>query len=237
MKSVLHRPLAWVTAVLLLPACWAAVVAFCLSLPTAFRVGASGGLYPLSTEGWVFILGVGVYAVWHRLRPPEFLYTFVHEFTHLAFGLLTGKRVDSFEVRRGSGKVGLSGTNPVVTLAPYFFPLPTVVVLAVGGLAGWGLGYAQIGWATAFLAGLTLCLHVLMTLRALATPQPDLARGGRVFSWVFIFFWGMVFVGGAILVAAGGWGMTASFGKAVWRESLGAYGFLFEHLKRIAGPA
>ena len=181
MKSFFLRPLAWLAAIALLPACWGAALSFGESLPAAF-FGGGGGSYLLAPEGWAFIAGACAYAVWHRIRPPEFLYAFVHEFTHLAFALLTGKKVRSFEVNRGSGKVGLSGTNPLITLAPYFFPLPTVAVLLLGALLGWAFGYEEIRWAAAFLAGLTLCLHVLMTLRALGASQPDIARGGRAFS-------------------------------------------------------
>ena len=232
MKSFLLRPLAWMVAVLLLPACWGAALAFGKILPAAFL--ADGGSYMPAPEGWAFIVGAIVYAVWHRLRPPEFLYAFVHEFTHMAFALLTGKKVRSFEVNQGSGKVGLSGTNPLITLAPYFFPLPTIVVLILGALLDWAFGYEEIRWAASFLAGLTLCLHVLMTLRALGASQPDIARGGRIFSWAFIFFLGLVFIGGAALVSVGGWGVAASYGASIWYESWGAYVTLFGLVERIA---
>ncbi len=233
MKSFLLRPLAWMVAIALLPACWGAALSFGKNLPSAFLTGG-GGSYMPATEGWAFIAGVIAYAVWHRFSPPEFLYAFVHEFTHMAFALLTGEKVRSFEVNRGSGKVGLSGTNPIITLAPYFFPLPTVVVLILGALLDWAFGYEEIRWAAAFLAGLTLSLHVLMTLRALGASQPDIARGGRIFSWAFIFFFGLVFIGGAALVSAGGWGMAASYGASIWRESLDAYALLFGWMEHIA---
>ena len=233
MKSLLYRPLAWMIAIFMLPACWAAAFSFGKNLPSAFLTGGAGSFMP-APEGWAFIAGVIAYAVWHRLRPPEFLYAFVHEFTHMAFALLTGKKVSSFEVNRGSGKVGLSGTNPVITLAPYFFPLLTIVVLLLGATLDWIFGYPQIRWATAFLAGLTLCLHVLMTFRALGASQPDIARGGRVFSWAFIFFFGFVFIGGAALVSTGGWGVAASYGASIWRESWDAYALLFGWMERIA---
>ena len=233
MKSFLYRPLAWIVAIVLLPACWGAALSLGRNLPAAF-LASGGGSYTPAPEGWAFIIGGGVYAVWHRFWPPEFLYAFVHEFTHLAFALLTGKKVSSFEVNRGSGKVGLSGTNPIITLAPYFFPLLTVVVLILGALLDWGFGYGRIRLATAFLAGLTLCLHVLMTFRALSASQPDIARGGRVFSWAFIFFFGLVFTGGAALVSTGGWGMMVSYATSIWGESWDAYAFLFGWIWQIA---
>ena len=121
-KFIFRRPLAWMISIFFLPACWAAARAFYRLAPSAFFAPDPGaGQYLPVPEAWAFLLGVAAYAVWHRFWPPEFLYTFAHEFTHLLFALLTGKKVRSFEVMRGSGKVGLSGTNPVITLAPYFF--------------------------------------------------------------------------------------------------------------------
>lgn len=234
LKKILGRPLAWLVAILLLPACWAAAVSFARLAPAAFLSGAPlAGLPAPAPEGWAFLAGAAIYAVWHRFRPPEFLYVFAHEFTHLTFALLTGRKVSSFEANRDGGKVGLSGTNPVITLAPYFFPLLTAAALVLGTLAGWGFGDERIRWATALLAGLTLCLHALMTLRALRASQPDIARGGRVFSGVFIFFWGMVFIGGAALVSTGGWGMAASYFWDIWRESLEAYALALGWAGRI----
>ena len=62
----------------------------------------------------------------------------------------------------------------------------------------------------------------------------DIARGGRVFSWAFIFFFGLVFIGGAALVSAGGWGVAALYGLSIWRESLDAYALLFGLVEYIA---
>ena len=234
MIAMLYRPLAWMAAAFLLPACWAAALSFCRMLPAAFLPEGAGAHPRLpAPEGWAFLLGAAAYVVWHRFWPPAFLYAFAHEFTHLVFALLSGKRVSRFEVARGSGKVALSGTNPLITLAPYFFPLLTVVVLILGTLVGWGFGHRQIRWATAFFSGLTLCLHVLMTLRAVGASQPDIARGGRIFSLALIFFGGMVFVGGAALAATGGWGAAVSYGKSILAESWGAYAFFFGWMGRI----
>ena len=232
-KTLLSRAGGWAAALLLLPACWGAALSFAKSLPAAFLAGGGAS----APAGWAFGAGVLAYTLWHRLRPPAFLYAFIHEFTHLAFALLTGKKVSSFEVNRGGGRVGLSGTNPLITLAPYFFPLPAVVVLLLGALLGGVLGYPHIRWATAFLAGLTLCMHVCMTRGALRAAQPDIARGGRAFSGALICFLGFLCVGGAALAAAGGWGAAAAYAAAVWRESRDAYVLLFGLMGRIAWGA
>ncbi len=232
---VLLRPLAWLAALALLPACWAATAALARTLPEAFlRPGGS----ILTPEGWALLGGALLYALWHRVRPPEFLYTFAHELTHLLFALLWGKRVSRFEVSRGSGEVALSGTNPLITLAPYFFPLPAAGVLLLGTLAEWAWGEPRLRLGTAALAGLALALHVGMTWRALGSAQPDIERGGRLFSWAVIYLAGALFVGGAALWAAGGGGALLAFGRRLGEEIFWAYAWagprLLEALDRGA---
>lgn len=154
--------------------------------------------------------------------PPEFLYTFTHEFTHLIFAVLCGKRVSRFVVSRDSGQVSMSGTNFLITLAPYFFPLLTVIVLAAGAALEWGLGSARYRPAAAFLTGLTLAFHLTMTLRTLATSQPDIDRGGKLFSWSVVYLFGILFVGSTIFLSAGG-GVLDSYLGGLFHEGLTAY--------------
>lgn len=224
MKRLLLRPLAWLGALALLPACWAVAGALAETVPGVF-LHAGGGApgFLLAPGGWALLGGALAYLAWHRLRPPEFLYTFAHEFTHLAFGLLMGKRVSRFEVARGSGQVALSGTNPLITLAPYFFPLPAALALAAGALLGLVVQAPWTGWLTAFVVGLALAFHVAMTWRVLRSSQPDIARGGRLFSWTVIALAGGVFVGGAALGAAGGAAALAAFAGRLAGGLAGAY--------------
>ncbi|MEK6711197.1 MAG: M50 family metallopeptidase [Nitrospinota bacterium] len=225
MKRLLLRPLAWAGALALLPACWAVTAALLGTAPGVFLhpgPGRAPGLL-LSPGGWALAGGALAYLVWHRLRPPEFLYTFAHEFTHLAFALLLGKRVSRFEVARGMGQVALSGTNPLITLAPYFFPLPAALALGAGALLALAVRAPWVGWLTAFAVGFALALHVTMTWRTLRTAQPDIARSGRFFSGAVIWLAGVAFAGGAALAAAGGSGALAEFGRLALSESAGAY--------------
>jgi len=224
MKGLLLRPLAWLGALALLPACWAVGAALAGTAPGALlHPGRGVPGFLLVPEGWALLGGALAYLLWHRLRPPEFLYTFTHELTHLAFALLMGKRVSRFEVARGSGQVALSGTNPLITLAPYFFPLLAALALAAGALLGLAVRAPWVRWLTAFAVGLGLALHVVMTRRALGSAQPDIDRGGRLFSWTVIALAGGVFAGGAALGAAGGAGALALFAGRVAGELVSAY--------------
>ena len=223
MKIVFSRLMAWAAAVAVLPACWAASVALTRTLPEAFATPAGGGPgWIFVPEGWAFIAGAAFYLIWHRVRPPEFLYTFTHEFTHLIFAVLCGKRVSRFVVSKDSGQVSMSGTNFLITLAPYFFPLLTAIVLAAGAALEWGLGNPRYRPVVAFLTGLTLAFHLTMTLRTLATSQPDIDRGGKLFSWSVVYLFGILFAGSTIFLSAGG-GVLDSYLGGLFHEGLIAY--------------
>lgn len=223
MRAFWTRPLMWFAAVAVLPACWAVAAALVRTLPAAFldASGGSGGWF-LVPHGWAFIGGVALYLVWHRLRPPEFLYTFIHELTHLIFAYLFGKRVSRFVVSKQGGQVTMSGTNFLITLAPYFFPLLPALVLAGGVILEWSVGDDRFRPAVAFLAGFSLAFHGVMTLRTLSISQPDIARSGKIFSWPVICFFGILFSGSVIFVAAGGDAFGLFMSRLV-QESLAAY--------------
>lgn len=223
MRSIFTRLLAWAAAMMALPACWAASVALTRTLPQAFIAptdGETGWIFV--PEGWAFISGSAFYLLWHRIRPPEFLYTFTHEFTHLIFALLCGKQVSRFVVTQKGGQVSMSGTNFLITLAPYFFPLHTVLVLAAGAVLEWGIESSRFRPAVAFLTGLTLVFHFTMTFRTLASSQPDIDRGGKIFSWSVVYLFGILFAGTSIFLSTGG-GVLDSYFGGLFQEGLTAY--------------
>ncbi|MBT3352368.1 MAG: hypothetical protein HOJ95_04965 [Nitrospinaceae bacterium] len=217
------RALAWVAALVILPACWAVSLALASVAPGVFMLsgGASGWL--LVPEAWALAVGAIFYLLWHRVRPPEFLYTFAHEMTHLLFALIFFKRVSRLVVGRDSGEVAMSGTNFFITLAPYFFPLLAAVVLGAGMVAEWGLGDERVRLVTSFFTGLGLSFHLTMTLRTLGTSQPDIQRGGRFFSWSVIYLIGTVLAGASALMAAGGTSALSSLYEGLLHEGWAAY--------------
>ena len=62
MKSFLYRPLAWIIAILLLPACWGAAFSFGKNLPSAFLTGGAGSF--MHCAG-----GLGLHRGRYRIRP------------------------------------------------------------------------------------------------------------------------------------------------------------------------
>jgi hypothetical protein len=90
-------------------------------------------------------------------------------------------------VGESGGSVNLTKSNVVITLAPYFFPFYTFVVI-VAALVTFAfvrpLPYLPL-WM--FLIGFTWAFHVLFTLETLTQRQPDVTLYGRLFSWTFIY--------------------------------------------------
>lgn len=170
------------TGIALLPACWGVARALADSVVAA--AGADGiGVEALSLLGGVVAFALA----WMALSHPVKAYVLGHELTHALWGLLFGARPSSLRVGEGGGSVRLTKSNMLITLAPYFFPFYTFVVVAAA-LATLAfvrpLPFLPL-WM--FMIGFTWAFHVLFTIETLSREQPDVQLYGRVFSWVFIF--------------------------------------------------
>ena len=167
----------------LLPMCWGVTRSFVDAIVLA--AGDSGWMTP---ETISLLGGVLAFAfAWMALSHPVRLYVLGHELTHALWGLLFGARPSDVRVSASGGSVKLSKSNLLITLAPYFFPFYTFVVIIVA-LITYAffrpLPYLPL-WL--FLVGFTWSFHVLFTLETLTQRQPDVRLYGRIFSWVFIF--------------------------------------------------
>ena len=112
-----------VAGLALIPLC----VAMTLALLDLLR-GLAGGLF--SPE--VLWLGIGYtlwLVLWFVMPQPARAYVMAHELTHALWALLFGARIRKMKVTAKGGSVSLSKTNLLITLAPYFFPFYTVLVL------------------------------------------------------------------------------------------------------------
>ena len=70
-------------------------------------------------------------AMYYLLPHPVRSYILAHELTHALWASLMGARVTSLKVGKSGGSVTLSKSNFFITLAPYFFPLYTMLVIVV----------------------------------------------------------------------------------------------------------
>lgn len=167
----------------LLPMCWGVSRAFFDVIVIA--AGASGWM---SVEALSLLGGIAAFAMaWFALSHPVRMYVLGHELTHALWGLLFGARPSDVRVSASGGSVRLTKSNLLITLAPYFFPFYTFIVIVVA-LVTYAffrpLPYLPL-WL--FLVGFTWSFHVLFTLETLGQRQPDVKLYGRIFSWTFIF--------------------------------------------------
>jgi len=169
--------------VALLPMCWGVVRAFCDSVVAA--AGESGGI---TAESIALLGGMLAFALcWMSVPHPVKTYVLGHELTHAIWGLLFGAVPSRLRISESGGSVNLTKSNMLITLAPYFFPFYTFVVV-IAAIVTYAF-FRPLPWLPLwmFMVGFTWAFHVLFTIETLSQRQPDVKLYGRVFSWVFIF--------------------------------------------------
>jgi hypothetical protein len=168
-----------VIAALLLPFC----VGAGLTLARVLRVSGSADTF------WVAFLGGAAcwWVVFLMLPKPMRLYVFGHEMTHALWTWLFLGRVKKFKASAKGGHVVITKTNFLIVLAPYFFPLYAVLVIAC-----FALGQLLWGWSRYLvwfhlLLGAAYAFHVTLTWHILQNRQSDITSEGYLFSAVVIF--------------------------------------------------
>ena len=169
------------TGIALLPACWGLLRAL------FDAVVASAGESGMSVEALALLGGIAAFALaWMALSHPVKTYVLGHELTHALWGLLFGAVPSDLRVGKGGGSVRLTKSNMLITLAPYFFPFYTFVVIVCALVTFAFLRPLPCLPLWMFLIGFTWAFHVLFTLETLGQRQPDVKLYGRIFSWTFI---------------------------------------------------
>lgn len=175
--------LRWLLGLALLPACWG----FTRVLVDATMV-AAGGQGGISVEAISLLAGMAAFALcWTTISHPVRMYVLGHELTHALWGLLFGARPSDVRVSESGGSVKLTKSNFLITLAPYFFPFYTFVVILAALVTYAFLRPLPFLPLWMFLIGFTWAFHFLFTLETLTQRQPDVKLYGRIFSWVFIY--------------------------------------------------
>lgn len=131
-----------------------------------------------------FVLWVAMFTLFPR---PVRSYILAHELTHALWGLLMGASIAKISVKEDHGSVVLSKTNFLITLAPYFFPLYTVMVIVLYYLLMlfYPVERFHLWWLG--LVGLTWGFHLTFTVSALLQRQSDIRDQGRLFSYSVIY--------------------------------------------------
>ncbi|HEX4085781.1 MAG TPA: hypothetical protein VHY22_12785 [Chthoniobacteraceae bacterium] len=194
-------PVVWLNTVIaffLLPPAWISTEAFF----TCFRHAAVHHQFWLSEECWFFSLGALLWIIaFFGLPRPLVIYVFGHELTHAIWVWIMGGRVSAFRVSSEGGHIISDKHNFWIALAPYFFPLYSILVIAVWGACSfhWSLEpYHR--WLYA-LIGVTWAFHVSFTLWMIPKGQTDLTYYGTFFSLVIIYLMNLAVLTLLLIVA------------------------------------
>jgi hypothetical protein len=137
------------------------------------------------------------------------------------WGLAFGARVSNLKVGKSGGSVSLSKSNVWITLAPYFFPFWTIIVVVAALVTRCFVSPLPWPCAWLFAIAFTWCFHVCFTIRSLMQPQPDVQEYGRLFSYVLIWTFN---VAGVIAWIACTTEVTwRAVGECLWGRISGAY--------------
>jgi hypothetical protein len=168
---------------LLLPLCVATTQATGDVLRQADQAGslfsAKTGLLALGYFSWLIC--------WFFLPQPVRVYILGHELTHALWAIAFGGKAKNLKVKASGGSVNVTKSNVFVTLAPYFFPFYTMLVIAVLLVVRIFVTPVPFPLVWLFLIGFTWSFHFTFTIQSLWIHQPDIQEYGRIFSYSLIY--------------------------------------------------
>lgn len=179
------------------------------SLFTCFRRAGEHHGFWSTAEFQFFSIGAVVWlavffaSMWAFGEPrPLRVYVFGHELTHAIWVWAMGGKVADFKVRRDSGHIVTDTNNFLIALAPYFYPLYSLVVIAIYGVASIFYNLANLTPLLFGLLGLTWAFHMSFTLWMIPKGQSDLTYHGTFFSVVVIYLMNVFLLLALVIIAA-----------------------------------
>jgi hypothetical protein len=193
------RWLKFVVAIFLLPLCAILTQTFF----TVFTRATVTQRLWAAEEFWFFSLGAVLWLIaFFGLPRPMLVYVFGHELTHALWVLLMGGRVSRFRVGRDGGHIVTDRNNFWIALAPYFFPLYSLIVLAAYGILGLFLNVEPYGRLLYALIGATWAFHFTFTCWMIPKKQTDLTDNGTFFSLVVIYLMNLALLSVMLVLAS-----------------------------------
>ncbi len=166
-------------------------------------------------EFWFFSLGVVLWLIaFFGLPRPLLVYVFGHELTHALWVLLMGGRISQFQVRRDGGHIVTDRNNFWIALAPYFFPLYSIIALALYGGLSLFVDVQPFGRLLYAVIGVTWAFHFSFTCWMIPKSQNDLTDQGTFFSLVLIYLMNLLLLSVMLIIASPQIGF-ADFGNEV----------------------
>ena len=205
---------------------WAKLLIAILLLPVCFGTGKALVRVVAATGSadtiWVALLGGAAcwWAIYLMLPKPMRVYVFGHELTHALWTWLFGGQVRKFNVTAKGGHVVVTKSNFIIALAPYFFPLYAMAVVAAFSAGHWLWGWAAYAVWFHLLLGAAYAFHLTLTWHILQIEQTDITSQGYLFSAVVIFLGNIGFLLLGIPVLTQRVGLLTSLGW--WLQETGA---------------
>ncbi len=154
-------------------------------------------------EFWFFSLGAVLWLIaFFGLSRPIVLYVFGHELTHAIWVWMMGGRVSKFSVTRDGGHIVTNRSNWLIALAPYFFPLYSILVIAVYGILSLFMDVHPYTRLLYGLIGATWAFHFTFTCWMIPKNQTDLTEHGTFFSLAVIYLIILLLLWVMLVVAA-----------------------------------
>ena len=189
----------FVVAIFLLPICGIVSQTFF----TSFTYATLAERLWAGEAFWFFSLGAVLWLIaFFGLPRPIVLYVFGHELTHALWVWMLGGRVSRFQVSRRGGHILTDKNNFLIALAPYFFPLYSILVLALYGGLSLFLDLQPYGRLLYALVGVTWAFHLTFTCWMIPKNQSDLSENGTFFSLVVIYLINLVLISAMLIVAS-----------------------------------
>ena len=195
-------PTRWVKfiiAIFLLPICAALSQTFF----TAFARATLSQRLWAGEEFWFFSLGALLWVIaFFGLPRPVILYVFGHELTHALWVWLMGGRVSRFRVGAEGGHIVTNRTNFWIALAPYVFPLYSILAILVYGALSLAYDLQPYGRLLYAIIGVTWAFHFTFTCWMIPKNQTDLSEHGTFFSLVVIYLLNLILLCAMLILAS-----------------------------------
>jgi len=152
---------------------------------------------------WFFSLGVVLWLIaFFGLPRPVLVYVFGHELTHALWVYLMGGQVSRFRVGRHGGHIITDRNNFWIALAPYFFPIYSLLVIALYGLLSLFFDMQPYGRVLYAVIGVTWAFHFTFTCWMILKNQTDLSEQGTFFSLVIIYLMNLILLSIMLIIAS-----------------------------------
>jgi len=214
--TIPSRWLKFVVGLFLLPLAWIATAAFfsCFSAVTLQH------RFWATEEFWFFGLGVVLWmiAFW-GLPKPLLVYVYGHELTHAVWVWMMGGRVSHFEASSEGGHIITDKSNFLIALAPYFFPIYSLLTIAAWGCLSLFHPVEDYHEYLFTLIGLTWGFHLTFTIWMIPKGQTDLTEHGTFFSLVVIYLMNLLLLATFLIIASPHVGLR-DFGNETLRRTV-----------------